>query len=395
MSTKKWKLSDKWLKAAVIGGLWASIEIVIGSFLHNLRIPFAGTILAAQGIIILLAFMRLWPERGIIIRAGIITALMKSISPSAIILGPMIGILTEAILLELFLILFGRNIFGFIIAASIALASALFHKIISFIILYGFDIVGIYENIFHWFQKKIDISSLNPTEFILVLLGIYLLWGLLSGITGYYIGEKSKQLGDLPRLEVEAQESEEFFPLNANQNFNLPLLILNLLSIPVGLLLLNLVNTYIGFAYIISFVIFALFKYRKSMRRLRKPIFWIQLIIIMMLAAVFGNNQESTGNTYNFNGILYGIEMCVRALFIVISFTAISVELRNPVIKQKLNSSFAQHLYAALGIAFGVLPRVVKALPKSSEFFTHPIRTFSILIARTKNDYDCGVYKNK
>jgi len=81
-------LSDKWKKAAIIGGLWASIEIVIGSFLHNMRIPFAGTILAVQGIIILLAFTSFWQQRGIIIRAGIITALMKSISPSAVILGP-------------------------------------------------------------------------------------------------------------------------------------------------------------------------------------------------------------------------------------------------------------------------------------------------------------------
>jgi len=33
-------LPDIWLKAAMLGSLWASVEIILGSFLHNLHIPF-------------------------------------------------------------------------------------------------------------------------------------------------------------------------------------------------------------------------------------------------------------------------------------------------------------------------------------------------------------------
>ena len=151
-------LSDKWLKAAVIGGLWASIEIVLGSFLHNLRIPFAGTILATQGILLVIAFGQVWKESGIIIRAGIITALMKSISPSSVILGPMIGIIMEAALLEIFLLIFGRGILGVIVSSSLALASALLHKVFSIIILYGWNIVMIYKNIYVYFQNILNID---------------------------------------------------------------------------------------------------------------------------------------------------------------------------------------------------------------------------------------------
>ncbi|HPT04887.1 MAG TPA: hypothetical protein PLG86_07070, partial [Bacteroidales bacterium] len=68
--TKNTVLSDVWLKAAVVGGLWASVEIIIGSFLHNLRIPFAGSILASFGTIFLVAFFQLWPVKGLIWRAG-------------------------------------------------------------------------------------------------------------------------------------------------------------------------------------------------------------------------------------------------------------------------------------------------------------------------------------
>ena len=393
MSIKDWQLSDKWLKAAVIGGLWASVEIVLGSFLHNLRIPFAGTILAAQGIIILLAFMTLWPEKGIIIRAGIITALMKSISPSAVIMGPMIGIMTEAFLLEIFLIIFGRNIFGFVIASSIALSSALLHKIGTFIILYGLDIVKIYENIYQWFQKKLHIDNLNSYEFILLLLFIYLFWGFAAGLSGYIVGQKAKKLGNTPILDSEADKKEDFFPINKKQKFHISLLFFNFSSIIIGLLLLNLVNVYLGLIYIILFIVYAIIKYKKSMRRLKKPIFWVQLLIIVILATIFGDNQTSNNQFLSFNGLFYGLEMSLRAVFIVISFTTISVELRNPVIQSKMSNNFSKSLYESLSIAFGVLPRAIKALPKSTEFFTHPFKTFSMLIAQTKNDFERGVYK--
>ena len=111
------KLSSKWTKAAVIGSIWAAIEIVLGSFLHNLRVPFSGTMLSMSAVFLLVAFSLHWKERGIIIRAGLIAALMKSISPSAVILGPMVGIIMEAVILETVLLILGRNMLGIIIGA--------------------------------------------------------------------------------------------------------------------------------------------------------------------------------------------------------------------------------------------------------------------------------------
>src|SRR5512137_442670 len=89
-----------WQRAAVLGSLWAAVEIVVGSFLHNLGVPFAGTVLAAFGVMVMTAGHRASPERGLIWRTALVCALMKSVSPSAVILGPMIGILMEGVLLE-------------------------------------------------------------------------------------------------------------------------------------------------------------------------------------------------------------------------------------------------------------------------------------------------------
>ena len=65
-------VKDIWLKASVVGSLWASVEIIAGSFFHNLRIPMAGTILAMISVMIMVAFHQIWKEKGLFWRAGLI-----------------------------------------------------------------------------------------------------------------------------------------------------------------------------------------------------------------------------------------------------------------------------------------------------------------------------------
>lgn len=184
------KLSSTWIKAAVIGSLWASVEIVAGSFLHNLQIPLTGTILTAFAIFLLSAFSVLWKDAGIFWRAGLICALMKSISPSAVIIGPMIGIITKAFLFEIMLLTLGRNIFGTLAGGALAAVSAVFHKFFTLLILYGFDFVRILDSLYHYAIKQLNINGVRPLEVIGILLGFYLLIGLFSSIFGLLAGRK-------------------------------------------------------------------------------------------------------------------------------------------------------------------------------------------------------------
>src|SRR5512135_2803298 len=123
------ELSEKWIKSSIIGTIWAASEIVLGSFLHNLRIPFSGNILTAIGIIIMISISYTWTEKGLFWRAGLICAIMKTMSPSAVIFGPMIAIFTEAFLLEISVRLLGRTMAGYIIGAMAAMSWNLFQKI--------------------------------------------------------------------------------------------------------------------------------------------------------------------------------------------------------------------------------------------------------------------------
>ena len=141
MEQSKRIVNDKWIKASVLAGLWAGIEIIAGSFLHNLRIPLSGSILTLISILLVIGFFQIWPKYGIIWRAGLITALMKSISPSAVILGPMIAIAVEGFLMELAVRVAGRNITGYIGAGVITMVGVLIHKIVRLFLLYGWDIL--------------------------------------------------------------------------------------------------------------------------------------------------------------------------------------------------------------------------------------------------------------
>jgi len=361
-SSKALKTDDLWVRAAVVGGLWASIEIIIGSFLHNARIPMAGSMLAFVGTVLLIGFYQMWPQRGLIIRAGLITAIMKSVSPSAFILGPMTGIMLEAVLLELMILIFGNNLFGLMIAGIASVSSALMHKLINLLIFYGFDLIEIYVNIVNFALKQFGLEEAEPVQILVIMLIFYAVSGIVAAILGFHIGKQSIKLKDEKHVFEIAElpkKKQDFFVLQQNSRTYIPLLIIHILAIPIGLYLLSSFDGIVGFSFIGAYILGFGFYYRSAMRRLRKPVFWMQLVIIVLLSAFFWDTEKGPGTWISMDGIYIGLEMIVRALFIVTAFTGISVELHNrPVRNFLFNIGFGQ-FYQAVGMAFGALPIMI------------------------------------
>ena len=185
----KTELNTIWLKAAVAGGLWASFEIIVGSLLHNLHLPFSGTILATFSVILMISFLQVWNINGLIWRAGIICGLMKSLSPSAVILGPMTGIMMEAVVMDLVIFLLGKNMIGYLLAGTGALLSTIVHKLASLFILYGTDLVTIYVNLFEFLKKQLHLEDASSKNLIIGIISVYILLGTIAAITGYFLGK--------------------------------------------------------------------------------------------------------------------------------------------------------------------------------------------------------------
>ncbi len=380
------RLSETWLKAAVVGSLWASFEIIIGSFLHNLRIPFAGTLLSFSSVALVIAFLQIWDNRGLIWRAGLIAALLKSMSPSAIILGPMIGIFSEALIIEFVIMLFGRNLLGYLLGGALAVLSALMHKLVSLLVTYGFDLVIIVDQLYKYIIKQMGMTKGDPVLLLSTVMLAYLLLGIAGAIIGYLAGKRSVNIRMAEGNEIVPDRQSSFFNETKDQKMSPWFLLYHIFCIISCLFMLNSLPLAISFLPSLLYAAFCLYWYRGSMRSFRKPSFWIWFMSITLLAAVFWNGL-SKGVLWDLEGLAVGLKMNLRAIVILTGFAALSRELRNPIIRTVLYHHGFASVYHAVGLAFSVLPGIIDSLPGVKKLFSKPVNSLAIIVRKAADVY--------
>ena len=391
-------LNDIWLKAAVLGCLWASSEIVLGSFLHNLRIPFTGNILTGIGIILLISVAQIWKDKGLFWRAGLVCALMKSISPSAIIFGPMIAIFSEALLMEFSVRIFKRNIFSFLLAGLLAMSWNLFHVLANNIINYGFNIIDLYVNLTKFAQKQLNIINDNYWMPLLVLFILYMLFGLIAAIFGIYIGKKAAK----QPLEINSLTTKQVLEIKSAKTigtfkYSFIWLLCNIILLITELTFMGFLDWHYWIIFGTSILLIWSFKYRHSLKSLAKPKFWIFFVLITMASGFFLYKLNSTDEGF-IKGILIGLEMNFRAAITIVGFSTIGSELRNPGFRKIFANSKMRQLTVALEVAFETLPNVVANLPRLQDVFKKPTKTFHELVSQANfwlEKVEFKIYKRK
>ena len=375
----KTRLNEKWLKSSVIGTVWASSEIVLGSFLHNLRIPFSGSILTAIGVVILISAVYLWEEKGIFWRAGLICALMKTLSPSAVIFGPMIAIFTEAVLLEVSVRILGRNYAGFITGAVLAVSWSFVQKIINFLIFYGFNIVELYKNLMQFTGRQLNLQFDTLWVPIFILLFVYVLIGMTAAIIGIRTGQK---LVSQPLEFKQKKYANRSFYNKTNSNhlfgYSLVWLTLNFLLIATALLLISLAHWKIWIIAIPVITLVWIARYKRALRQLSKPKFWIFFVAITMLTAFLFTKMQ--GLTI-FEAFLTGLEMNFRATVLILGFSVMGTELYNPKIRHFFSKTYFKQLPVALELSAETLPQVIAGIPDFKNIVKNPAEVVYQLIA--------------
>lgn len=366
-------LSEKWTKAAIAGTIWAASEIVLGSFLHNLRIPFSGNFLTAIGIIVLISISYIWTDRGLFWRAGLICAVMKTLSPSAVIFGPMVAITAEAFLIELSTRLLGRTYAGYIIGAMLAMSWNLFHKIISYIINYGSNIVEVYTRLLNMAQKQLNIQTDIVWLPIIILLAVYALFGFFTAIMGIMVGKKMhKQPASAVLKEQPGIKKPAFSAAKKEFDYSIAWLMANIAFIVGSFVLLNMTPWYVWCATVTLIIIIWSLRYKDSLRRISKPKFWIFFVLITLLTAfVFSRTAE--GEADFTGGLITGIQMNFRAALIIVGFSVLGTELYNPKIRDFFSRTAFRHLPLALEIAVESLPDFVASIPDFRTLVKNPV----------------------
>ncbi len=376
------RLSEKWIKASIIGTIWAASEIVLGSFLHNLRVPFSGNILTAIGLIILISLSFVWTEKGLFWRAGIICALLKTMSPSAVIFGPMVAIFTESVILETFVRLMGKTYGGYILGSMAAMSWNLFQQIINYIIFYGSNIIEIYTRLLKMAQKQLNIQTDIVWLPIIILLVSYALFGSFAAIVGILVGRKMlrQPSPDIPVYAGEASKDKSG-PQENSFSYSLVWLFADVALIVTSFFLLSKTSWMVWGTTIIAIIIVWSFRYKRALRQLSKPKFWIFFVLITLLTA-FVFTKAGTGKDALRKGILTGIEMNFRAAVIILGFSVVGKELYNPLIRNFFLRTSFKNLPLALELSAESLPSFIANIPDFKTLVRNPVSIFYSFISQ-------------
>ena len=197
-----------WAFVTVFGTLWGGLELTLGTFLHVLHVPKTGFIMVALSAMLLIAQRNIFPARGSTLAAGVIAACLKSLSPGGIIVGPIVGILSEALIIELCLMAASRNVICCILASSTALLWSQLQSVFKLWIYYGTDFLTSLIKVIEKFLK-IQWTAAIGWSVAGVLLLIILGTGVVAGIVGRRLGKRVLREIDASSGMVETTENVE------------------------------------------------------------------------------------------------------------------------------------------------------------------------------------------
>lgn len=167
---------------AVFGALWGVVEVSLGSVLKSLNIPLSGAALAAIGVMIALVGRVFVPRRGATLFIGVIAMLLKLFSLGGVVLGPMVGILMEALLAEASLSLFGKpRRMVFVLVGGLVVMFTLLQPFITGPLLFGRTVFVVWLDLLDLASRLLGISSSAALGGMLVLLVLHLIAGGLAG----------------------------------------------------------------------------------------------------------------------------------------------------------------------------------------------------------------------
>jgi nucleoside-triphosphatase THEP1 len=294
--------------------------------------------------------------------------------------------MSEALLFELALMLLGKNLAGTIVGGAITAVSAIVHKFFTLLILYGFDLIRILDSLYQYAVKQLNIRGINAIDMIGVLSAFYMIIGIFSATAGFFVGRnflKSKFSYE-SSWEIKIRNEKNNLRTVGKQRYAAIFILVHLMMLFLILWLLNL-NYYLSACSISTiYIFFCLFRYPTSIYRLKKPAVLIQFIIIFV-ATVLISDVLKMDNPTGESGWIIGLKMISRAMLIIIGFAAISVELKNPLVKTVLYKRGLSNLYQSLTMAFGVLPDLIASLSNSKLSILNPVSLTSHLLNTSQN----------
>ena len=175
---------------AVFGALWGVVEIGLGSVLHAIKIPLTGLVLTAMGLLVALIGRLFVPKGGSTFFIGVIATVLKLFSIGNIIIGPMIGILTEALVAELILDIFPiPTRLSFILAVAGGALWTLIQPFVTGLLIFGRSLLSIWLDTIDAGSRLLGLSSQAALWIVLALILLHLAVGAAGGWLAWSLGQ--------------------------------------------------------------------------------------------------------------------------------------------------------------------------------------------------------------
>lgn len=178
---------------AVFGALWGMVEISLGSVFHAIDLPMSGMALAIIGVMVASIGRLFVPRRGSTIFIGIIAMVLKLFSIGSTVIGPMIGILAEALIAELVMDAFTKpSVAAFMTACIGAALWTLVQPFITGVLLFGRNLLLIWLDLLDVGHRLFGFPSQAALWIILVLVILHVLFGATGGWLAWNLGQVLK-----------------------------------------------------------------------------------------------------------------------------------------------------------------------------------------------------------
>lgn len=185
---------------AVFGTLWGIVEISLGTVLKSLNVPLSGAVLAAIGLIVAMVGRLFVPRRGATLFIGIIAMILKLFSLGGVIIGPMVGIFSEALVAELVFSLGGKpRRLLFVIAGALGVLWTLLQPLVTGPLLFGRTLFVVWLDFVDRGSQLLGLNSSVILWIVLALAAIHLVIGGLAGWLSWDVGRHLQiRLGKSP-----------------------------------------------------------------------------------------------------------------------------------------------------------------------------------------------------
>lgn len=187
----------QWTYAALFGALWGALEASVGTAVHLGRMPLRGVLMGILGLLCLVCLRRLQPRPGVCLLAGLVAAFLKIFTLGGLYPGPLVGIMVEAVAVELAMTLTGGRALGAVLGGAVTLGTNPVQKLAMTWLVAGTEAMRSIVDIGEKTLASIGLQGLGPVAIVTLLVATQAVVGALGGLWAWRMaGRVARRVGE-------------------------------------------------------------------------------------------------------------------------------------------------------------------------------------------------------